>query len=146
MKFEDFAKYAASGLGMLVGGGMVMGGLIDFAQDLEVASLVVAGIGSGLGVGGMRLMQHTRKVHKRRIDSKQERRIMQLAAVTNGQVTLTEVTIKLDMDVEEAKRHLDNLQTQGVFEYEVTENGALLYSLSNYNRALNRYDNPNFLN
>lgn len=145
MKFEEVLKYAASGIGMLAGGGMFMGEVIDFGHDFEFAMLVVSSLGAGVGYGGLRLMQYTRKGQQRRVASKQERRIMQLAAITNGCVTLPEVTLKLDMDVEEAKKHLENLQTQGIFDYEVTASGTLLYSLSNYNQVLGHTNSSHIL-
>lgn len=128
MKFEEILKYAASGTVMLAGGLMMLTGIADFNFGAEM--VVVSSVGVGVGYTGLRLINRVRNGQYRRLVSLQERYIIQLASVTNGCVTLAEVALKLEMDVEEAKKHLESLQAQGVFSHEVTGNGTLLYSLS----------------
>lgn len=55
--------------------------------------------------------------------------VIKLAAASGGKITSALLCVETDISIDEAKNMLDNLQEKGVFEVQVTENGALVYEL-----------------
>ena len=59
--------------------------------------------------------------------AERERRVLRLAEIEHGRVTIPEVAARCTMTVEESKEELDRLVLNEVAEIQVTETGVLVY-------------------
>jgi predicted transcriptional regulator len=55
--------------------------------------------------------------------------VISAAVQSKGKITPTALCLKLNISVDEAKRRLEDLRKKEIFEIDVTENGAITYSL-----------------
>jgi hypothetical protein len=59
-----------------------------------------------------------------------ERIILKLAKENKGILTVSEVALKADIPIEEAKKHLDTLVSKGFAELRVRRSGSIVYVIS----------------
>jgi predicted transcriptional regulator len=55
--------------------------------------------------------------------------VISAAVQSKGKITPTALCLKLNISVDEAKRRLEDLRKKEIFEIDVTDNGAITYSL-----------------
>lgn len=67
------------------------------------------------------------KAVKRKASNETEISLLKQAQTQDGRITITEAAVAIQQSISEAKTVLDKMQSKGIFEIAITENGTLVY-------------------
>jgi len=133
MSFKDtFNRITAAGMGGLGILGSI-GMTVSWLQaGFEPPFLLAYAIFGGMGYLGTKNYLAIDKKTKLRLEQKTEQEVLRMAALSGGKLTITEVAIRMNISVDEAKITLEGLSKKGAMEIEITAAGGLVYALSNF--------------
>lgn len=121
----------------IFGGLLLLGFSIELVEGTSEESLafdITMAVIFGLGpiIGGIFLWKAGSKKRRKYSTHKQETILLKIAQQKNGMLSVADVAIALEMTTEDAKHLIDKLYYKGVFELQITDNGATLYKLVNF--------------
>ncbi len=109
--------FSILGISIILKGDIKTGGIVGLLFGLLPLSL-------GIWLT-TRIVKHLKEKKFREI----EKNIIATAIKHGGSITLVELTLKLDISIEEAQKELDLLTQKDIFELEVNDEGVLVYHL-----------------
>lgn len=133
MKLRDLFLYAVAAFVGFFGLIIVLGALMNLSTGEED---LVTTISLGLGMGVLPLVfsgwlvRRTWTGSKRRRQEELERRVMDLAAQSDGHLAPAQLAQATDLTLEESKAFLDQLHLDGHCQTDLTEDGRVIYRFS----------------
>ncbi len=109
--------FSILGISIILKGDVKTGGIVG-----SIFGLLPLSLGIWLTT---RIVKHLQEKRFREI----EKNIIATTIKHGGRITPIELTLKLDISIEEAQKELDLLTQKDIFELEVSEEGVLVYHL-----------------
>ena len=111
-------------------------GIIGFSGDALTAAAVFGTAGTGMFWWGWKSLQDRRAA----LSQSLERRVLQLATLSGGTLTVTDVASQLDISIPAAERVLHRMDDGFRVTSDVTDEGILLFQFPEV--QLRRFDPP----
>ncbi len=92
-------------------------------------------------VGGFFLWKTSRMGQRKFLMNKYEREILQAASQNGGHLTPTELAMKTDLTISEAKKVLETMQIESYCELKISSNGSILYYFRELDKGLDKENN-----
>ncbi len=140
--------------GMAESGAKIVSGILTIVIVLPTIAISwivyrpVLGIGLGIAVIPVIVFSvlYAKKRTVRELQESREKRIMRLAMQQGGKLTVPEVVVGCDMDIEAAQQGLDDLTRKGMAGVEVTDSGVLVYAFSSIQHLDEKASSKDILN
>ncbi|GEM_PF-6649916 len=126
MKFKDIIKQGTSAF-LTFGGFVATTSILFEGGNLEPVALILGGLTPMIG-GGIAL-HHFRKQHQLEQSQELEQHVLELFTVYQGQMSLAQMAMALKLPIETIEEEMNRLQSKGVLEINLTENGAVVYKI-----------------
>jgi hypothetical protein len=108
-------------------------------NDAALFSATLCAISTALGIY---LVRSSRKREQNILTRSLQTKILNIAANQGGLISPVDIARRSNMTVSEAREHLNALQIEGVFDFEITDQGGMLYRLIDYRPGMGRRSAP----
>ena len=119
------------GFGMMMIAGMIINQGNGKSENSLVADLALAGIFGAVPITlGIWIIRNDIHKKKQSLNNQTEVALLRKAQSQDGHITIAEAALTLAVSVTEAKTALDKMQSNGIFEIAITDDGTLIYQIS----------------
>jgi tRNA(Ile)-lysidine synthase TilS/MesJ len=111
-----------------------VGELVSGSRTSDTEPGVVAGLGIFFAITaylGWRLIKNSQTINKPLLASP-EQRILGLAKQNHGRITLAEVVLNCNLEVDQARNHLRQMVREGMAELHLSDSGDEVYAFAGF--------------
>lgn len=112
---------------------------VEFFSHYDYDMFIPMGILGSMTYLSVRTLKRVNKKALEESSAREEQKILRYVMDHGNLVTPTELAIEMGIGIANAKDKLDELNQMGALDLEVTEEGKLLYKLSNYLSLEDKY-------
>jgi len=131
-----FLLYAGGGFFTIAFIGLLFDNDNDMSVGENIIALLLLGIAPLLTAYFVGRKNSKKRNLKKR--HKQESSLLKLAQDKQGIISVADVAINLQISADDAKQLIDHLYYRGIFELQITDNGASLYRLVDFSDEKDR--------